>query len=66
MGDERVNINGSNKNCDNCQGAVFLGVNSIGLRVYGCRNRKDTCSPGGTIIEQMESDGVYLKKVRRR
>ena len=38
-----MNVNGNNKDCKNCSASVKLGVNSLGMGLYGCKHRLKTC-----------------------
>lgn len=49
-----MNVNGNNKDCKNCSASVKLGVNSLGMGLYGCKHRLKTCKDGNTIIQQIE------------
>ena len=41
-----MNVNGSNKACDECPGAVELGINSVGMKLYGCEYKQTVCKKG--------------------
>jgi cytochrome c2 len=49
-----MNVNGNNKDCKNCHASVELGVNYLGMSLYGCKNRQPACKDGNTILEQIE------------
>ena len=49
-----MNVNGSNKDCSGCPAAVKLGVNSLGMELYGCKYKVAGCRDGKTLFEQME------------
>ena len=49
-----MNVNGNNKDCKNCSASVKLGVNSLGMSLYGCKDRHPACRDGNTILEQIE------------
>ncbi len=50
-----MNVNGSNKACDECPGAVELGINSVGMKLYGCKYKQTVCKKGSALLKQIEN-----------
>ncbi len=49
-----MNVNGNNKDCSKCKAREELGINKLGMRLYGCRYKTDDCKAGKPILQELK------------
>lgn len=49
-----MNVNGNCKDCSTCEAKEELGINKLGMQLYGCRYKTDDCKAGKPILEELK------------
>lgn len=50
-----MNICGKEKDCGNCTSGDCLGINAMGMKVYGCKKRVTSCKQGIPILDELKA-----------